>query len=263
VPDYGRYRYLKVEKEDGIAVLTMNRPEVLNAVHGPMHRELEEIFLEMARDQEVRAVVLTGAGRAFCAGGDARAMSSDDFRSPGVGVPLNIARRLILNLLEVEQPLIAAVNGAAAGLGATLALFCDIIIAAEDARIGDTHVRMGLVAGDGGVVIWPALVGVAKAKEMLLTGDFIDGREAERIGLINKAVPAEEVMPTAMALAHRLAQGPTRAICWTKFAINKRLRQEVNLALDTSTILESITVGSEDNLEAARAFLEKRPPRFK
>ena len=263
MPNCSRYQYLKVEIEDSVAVITMNRPEVLNAVHGPMHRELEEVFEEVARDREVRAVVLTGAGRAFCAGGDARTMSGDDFRPPGAGVPLDAARRLILNMLEVQQPLIAAVNGAAAGLGATLALFCDIIIAAEDARIGDTHVRMGLVAGDGGVVIWPALVGVAKAKEMLLSGDLIDGREAERIGLINKAVPTEEVMPTALALARRLAQGPQRAIRWTKFALNKRLRQEVNLAMDTSAILESITLGSEDNVEAARAFQEKRPPRFK
>lgn len=261
--DYNRYKYLKVEKEDAVAVITMDRPEVLNAVHGEMHRELEEVFLDVARDSEARAVVLTGAGRAFCAGGDARGMSGDDFRSPGAVVPLDAARRLVLNMLEVQQPLIAAVNGAAAGLGATLALFCDIIIAAEDARIGDTHVRMGLVAGDGGVVIWPALVGVAKAKEMLLTGDFIDGRKAEQIGLVNKAVPTEEVMPTAMALARRLAQGPARAIRWTKFAINKRLRQEVNLAMDTSAILESITLGSEDNLEAARAFMEKRSPQFK
>jgi len=265
MPDYSRYKYLKIEKDEGLLSLTLNRPEVLNAVNTEMHHELEDVLVDITRDDQVRAVLLTGAGRAFCAGGDARSMTSGEFRELATAtpsLPLGAARKLILNLLEVEQPIVAAVNGDAVGLGATLALFCDIVIAAENARFGDTHVKVGLVAGDGGAIIWPLLVGMAKAKEYLLTGDLIGAAEAERIGLVNKVVPLEELQPTAMAMAQRLASGPTKAIRWTKFAVNKRLREEVNLILDTSVALEAASMGSADHQEAARAFLEKRPPRF-
>src|SRR3990170_2899742 len=220
--DYGRYQFLKVEKDEGVATLTLNRPEILNAIHAPMHRELEEVFVDLAGDEEVAAIVMTGAGRAFSAGGDARAMAERTFTTPGPSLPLGHARRLIVNILEVEQPLIAAVNGAAIGLGATLALYCDIILCAEGARLGDPHVRMALVAGDGGVVIWPLLVGMAKAKECLMTGRLLEAQEAERIGLVNRVVPAEELLPEALGLARRLANGPRQAIQWTKFALNKR-----------------------------------------
>jgi enoyl-CoA hydratase len=165
-------------------------------------------------------------------------------------------------MLEVEQPLISAVNGDAVGLGATIALFCDIIIAAENARLGDTHVKVGLVAGDGGAVIWPLLIGVAKAKELLFTGDLIDAREAERIGLVNRVVPPGKAYEEALRLATRLAAGPTRAIRWTKLATNKRLKDEVNLVLDASLAVETLSMGTEDHKEAARAFVEKRPPRY-
>ncbi|MFQ5471661.1 MAG: enoyl-CoA hydratase-related protein, partial [Dehalococcoidia bacterium] len=177
--------------------------------------------------------------------------------------PFHMVRRLIVNLLEVEQPIVAAVNGDGAGLGATIPLFSDIIVMSETARLADTHVRMGLVAGDGGVVIWPWLVGMARAKEYLLTGEWIDGKEAERIGLVNYAVPQEDVMPRAMEIARKLARGAPMAIRWTKYSVNKILRDHVNLALDTSMFLEGATMGSEDLQEAARAFYEKRQPQFK
>ena len=260
--DYGCYRYIKVERENRIALLTLNRPEVLNAVNMELHVELEDIFVDVARDDEVNVVVLTGAGRAFCAGGDIKAMQ-EGLTDPRVRVPLTGARRLIHNMLEVEQPIIAALNGDAVGLGATMALFCDIIYAAENARIGDPHVLVGLVAGDGGAVIWPMLVGLPKAKELLLTGDLIGATEAERIGLVNRVVPLGELLPTAMALAQRLATGPSRAIRWTKLAINKRLQDEVNLILDTSLAVEGLSMVTEDHQEAVRAFIEKRAPRFK
>jgi enoyl-CoA hydratase len=260
--DYGRYRYILVNKDDGVATVTLNRPERLNAVDTEFHSELEDLFVDISNDDEIRAVVLTGAGRAFCAGGDAKSMDTGEFSQPSKRVPFFAARRLLLHLLEVEQPMVAAVNGDAAGLGATLALFCDIIIASETARIGDTHVKMGLVAGDGGVVIWPLLVGMARAKEFLLTGDFISGKEAERIGLVNRAVPPDEVMPAATAMARRLAEGAPLAIRWTKFSLNKLLRDQVNLSVDTSLFLEAATMETQDLREAAKAFLEKRPPRF-
>jgi enoyl-CoA hydratase len=257
--DYSRYHFIKVEKENRVATLTLNRPEALNAIMDEMHGELEDVFVDLARDDEANVIVVTGAGRAFCAGGDVKGMKMDPFAR----VAMAGARRLIHNMLDVEKPMIAALNGDAIGLGATIALFCDIIFAAENARIGDPHVRVGLVAGDGGAVIWPLLVGLAKAKEILLTGDLISATEAERIGLINRVVPIEELHSTAMALANRLASGPTWAIRWTKTALNKRLRDEVNLVFDLSISAERMTMATQDHREAVRAFSEKRAPQFK
>jgi enoyl-CoA hydratase len=261
MPDYSRYETLQIDVQDQIATVTLNRPERLNAVSPQMHRELEDLFAEIAYDDAVNAIVLTGAGRAFCAGGDVKGMDQR-VREGSARIPLRGAKRLIQNMLEVEQPLIGAINGDAVGLGATIALFCDIIIAAENARFGDTHIRVGLVAGDGGAVIWPLLVGVAKAKELLFTGDLIDAREAERIGLINRVVPAGKAYDEALALAKRLAAGPTRALRWTKLATNKRLKDEVNLVLDASLAVETLSFATEDHKEAARAFVDKRPPKF-
>lgn len=221
MPDYSRYQTLRVEKDArGIALVTLNRPEKRNAVSDQMHRELEDIFVDLAGDDEVRVIVLTGAGKAFCAGGDVEAMKTGEFRPRGPAVPFHQVRRLINNLLEVEQPIIAAVNGDGAGLGATLALFCDIIVMAETAR------------------------------------------EAARIGLVNYAVPADQVLPKAMEIAERLAEGAPLAIRWTKYAINRILRDHVNLALDSSMFLEAATMSSHDLEEASRAFFEKRKPMF-
>jgi len=261
MPEYSRYETLKIDVGDQVATVTLNRPERLNAVNDQMHRELEDLFGEISFDDAINAIVLTGAGRAFCAGGDIRGMDQRA-REGSRRIPLRSAKRLIQNMLEVEQPLISAVNGDAVGLGATIALFCDIIIAAENARLGDTHIKVGLVAGDGGAVIWPLLVGVAKAKELLFTGDLIEAREAERIGLVNRVVPAGKAYEEALALATRLAAGPTRAIRWTKLATNKRLKDEVNLVLDASLAVETLSMAMEDHQEAARAFVEKRPPHF-
>ena len=262
--DYGRYELIKVERDGRVAIFTLSRPESLNAINAQLHTELEDIFADVARDDDVNVVVLTGAGRAFCSGGDVKGMDARQSGDPvRARMPLRYAKRLIYNMIEVEQPIIAAVNGHAIGLGATLALFCDVIIASENAKFGDPHVKVGLVAGDGGSVIWPLLCGLARAKEYLMTGDLMSATEAERIGLINHVVPLNEVMPKAMELAHRLANGPTRAIRWTKLACNKRLRDEVNLVLDASLAIETLSMLTEDHKEAARAFTEKRAPEFK
>lgn len=265
--DYARYQTIIVEKANKVVTITLNRPERLNAVNDVLHKELETLFGEINDDDEIGAIILTGAGRAFCAGGDMKAVadqpepSGDSFRAP---VTFSRGpRRLIMNMLEIEAPIVVAMNGDAIGLGATLALFGDVIIASENARIGDTHVRMGLVAGDGGAVIWPLLVGVHRAKEYLMTGDLIPAPEAERIGLVNHVVPADDLMPEARALAERLANGPTWAIRWTKASVNKLLRERANLILDTSLAYEALTTGTEDMREAGRAFLEKRTPEFR
>ena len=260
-------RTLLVDKSDTILTITMNRPERLNAVDEVMHRELEDVFGAVGVDPEVSAVVLTGAGRGFCSGGDVRAMDERggaiSLQDRPLGAVSQGGRRILHNMLWVEQPMVCALNGVAAGLGATLALFCDIIYASDQARIGDTHVRAGLVAGDGGAVIWPLLIGMAKAKELLMTGDIIDAREAERIGLINKVVPHDELMERTVDLARRLASGPALAIRGTKHALNKKVWNDLNQALEMGLALEERSARHPDHHEAARAFVEKRTPNFK
>ncbi|MBI4288452.1 MAG: enoyl-CoA hydratase/isomerase family protein [Chloroflexi bacterium] len=260
--DYSRYTTIKVEKADRIAVLTLNRPKELNTINRTMHLELEDLFEDISNDPEVYVVVLTGTGRVFSAGGDLK----NQWQWVHEGAPyvdIQMARKLIHNILKVEQPIISALNGDTIGLAANIALLCDIVIAADNARLGDPHVHVGLVAGDSGCIIWPLLAGIPKAKELLLTGDLIGARDAERLGIVNHVVPREEVMPTAMALAKRLAYGPTRAIRWTKQMINKRLRDEVNLVLDASLGLEfAETIGRNDHKEAVSAFVQKRAPKW-
>ena len=169
---------------------------------------------------------------------------------------------LLLNLLRIPKPIVVALNGHAVGLGATLALFCDIVVASDETKIGDPHVKMGLVAGDGGCIIWPLLLGVNKAKELLMTGDLLSGNEAERLGLINHCVPQDQVMSKALEIAHNLANGPAKAIQWTKMSINRRLISHVNMILPTSTGFEYLSMHTKDHLEAASAFIEKREPKF-
>ncbi len=266
MPDY-KYETLLVEQDESVLTITLNRPEWLNAVDRTMHLELEEVFGEVAYDASVSAVVVTGSGRGFCSGGDVRSMDergqSNVLERRPMGVVSQSGRRILHNMMWVEQPIVCALNGVAAGLGATIALFCDIIYASDQARIGDTHVKAGLVAGDGGAVIWPLLIGVAKAKELLMTGDIVDAAEAERIGLVNKVVPHDRLMAEAKGLAKRLANGPAMAIRGTKHAINKKVWNDLNLALDMGLALEERSSRHPDHQEAARSFVEKRPPEYK
>src|SRR5438128_11811131 len=233
--DYSRYHSLSCERQDKVLIVSFNRPEALNAINAALHTELSHVFADIALDQETNVVVLTGKGRAFSAGGDIKWFQ--DLTPPQLDALFTEARKIIIDLLEVQQPIIAAVHGPATGLGATMALFSDVIFAADNARIGDPHVRVGVVAGDGGAVIWPWLVGAACAKEFLLTGDLLTAAEAERIGLINRVVPADQLMATALTFAEWLATGPTQAIRGTKVSVNKVLRESANLVLDTSFAL--------------------------
>jgi enoyl-CoA hydratase len=161
-------------------------------------------------------------------------------------------------MLELESPLIAAVNGVAVGLGATLALYCDVIFANPSARFADTHVTAGVVAGDGGAVIWPLLLGPVRAKHYLMTGDFISAEEAAAAGMINKVVEEGTVVDHAIIYAEMLASGPREALIWTKYAVNKLLKEQVHLNLDTAAALEMITFQSPERKEAVAAFREKR-----
>jgi enoyl-CoA hydratase len=263
--DYSRYECITVEKADKLATVTLNRPDSLNAVNPQMHRELEHIWLDLAEDSDVNAILLTGAGKAFCAGGDVKGMASRSGGSGerrGSGISPAGGRRVVERMLDVEQPIIGAINGDAVGLGATIALFCDVIVASEKARFGDPHVRVGIVAGDGGAIIWPALIGPARAKEFLMRGHLVNGADAAKMGLVNYAVPPEEVLAKAKDIAQELADGPTWAIRWSKLSVNKWLKDQVNLILDASLAYEMVTFTTEDHKEAARAFVEKRKPKY-
>jgi len=269
--DYSDYEFLKVEVAERVATVTINRPEALNAVHNALHHELEQVWLDVRADHNVNAILLTGAGRAFCAGGDIKGMAGGNpvsrtgKKGKGRGrgpIASSNARRLIENMLDVEQPIIGAINGDAVGLGASLALLCDITVVSEKARFADTHVKIGIVAGDGGAVIWPLLIGPHRAKEFLMRGTFINGAEAGRIGMVNHAVPAAQVMGKAREIAQELADGPTLAIRWTKLSVNKWLKQQANLILDASLAYEMATFNTKDQQEAIKAFVEKRKPNF-
>ena len=260
--DYSQYGGVLVARQDKILTITLNSPETLNAFTGPMHTSMSRIWDDVSDDPDVHVVVLTGAGRAFSAGENVIAMQKkiDDAAAWEAGMPE--ARRIVFRMLECDKPIIARVNGHAVGLGATIALLCDIIIAADHAKIGDPHVNAGLVAGDGGALIWPQLIGFARAKEYLFTGDLMTAAEAERIGLINHVVPADQLDEKVYELARRLAGGAMRSIRWTKQAINIPLRQLAHSMMDLSLSLETQSNLTKDHQEAVSAFAEKRRPNF-
>lgn len=257
---YKSLETIQVTKDNGVATVTLNRPDSRNAISPRMHTELSEIWPHISADPEIDAIILTGAGKAFSVGADVKGLDAGAYQYRGSMT--TEARLVVTTLLEVEQPIIAALNGDTIGLGATVALFCDITVASETARIADPHVRIGLVAGDGGAVIWPHLVGPNRAKEFLMRGSIINGADAARLGLVNYAVPADQVMKKANELARELADGPRWAIRWTKVSVNKMLKESVNLILDTSLAYEEVSMKLPDHQEATRAFVEKRKPVF-
>ncbi len=254
---------LRLDRLGHVLRVTIDHPDSeLNAVDERLHGDLTALFAGLRREDEARAVVLTGRGRAFSAGGDFRWFPA--LQDPGRMESLRRdAKSLIWDLLDVEIPIVAAVNGHAMGLGASIALLCDVIFMADTATIGDPHVRVGIVAGDGGVAIWPLAVGPARAKEYLLTGDPLTAAEAERIGLVNRVFPAADLDGAAMAFAGRLAAGAPLALRYTKLSVNKLIKDALNVAFDTSTALELVTLRSEDHQEALAAIREKRQPKFR
>jgi len=263
---YAHYTDLSVAVANRVATVTINRPEARNAINQRLIRELRTIWDDLADDPQVNAVLITGAGAFFSVGGDVKAMSErpggDVLEEGEVHDPM-ISRRIVNRMLELDKPIVAAINGDCIGLAATIALLCDIAVMSESARVGDTHVsRVGLVAGDGGTVIWPLLVGINKAKEFLMRGTLIRGPEAERIGLVNHCLPAEEVMDRAREIAQELADGPVWATRWTKLSINQIIKDRVNRLMEASMALEQVTFALADHKEATQAFKEKRKPRF-
>src|SRR5437667_2416365 len=218
--DYARFSRLLIDRpHPRVLRVVMNRPDKLNAIDGRMHSELTEIWRVIDADPSVSAVLLTGAGKAFSAGGDLDLL---DKMIADVDTRMRVwkeARDMVYNLINCSKPVVAAINGAAVGAGLALAILADISIAAASARLIDGHTKLGVAAGDHAAIIWPLLCGMAKAKYYLLTADFLDGREAERIGLVSLCVPGAEVLPKALDVATRLAQGSQLSIRWTKRAL--------------------------------------------
>jgi enoyl-CoA hydratase len=257
------FEHLRFERLPGYVLqVTIDRPgSGLNAVDDRLHHELARLMKVLRSEREARCVVLTGSGSAFSAGGDFDWFPS--LQEPGRLEELRQeGKDLIWDLLDVQIPIVAALNGHAMGLGASIALLCDVIFMAESARIGDPHVSVGLVAGDGGTVIWPLAVGPALAKQYLLTGDPLAAAEAHRIGLVNVVTGDDDCVQQAVAFATRLAAKPPLAVQYTKVAVNKLLKDAANTAFDVATALEIVTFGSDDHAEALAALSEKRAPDF-
>jgi enoyl-CoA hydratase len=256
------YEHLQFRRDGRVLTIVMNRPEVKNASNIRMHRELSRVFADAQQDAGCDIVVLTGAGDAFSSGGDIRAMVDKIADRTLWNDTVDEARALFYSILDLEKPLIARVNGAATGLGATLAVYADISIAADTAVIGDPHVKVGLVAGDGGALMWPLLVGFQKAKELLLLGDNISATEAARLGLVTHAVPAAELDARVGELVSRLLKLPPFALRGTKKAINHTLRQLAPSTFEYGVSLETQSQLTRDHAEAVQAFVEKRRPVF-
>jgi len=259
---------LLFDVQESVALLTLNRPEHKNAFTTSMLDAWSEALLRCRDDERIRALVLTGAGDAFCAGGDVGRMK--DNADAGVETPLdqkdyiwkNIARIPRL-LQEIDKPFIAAVNGVAAGAGMDMALMADIIFAARSARMGETYIRVGLIPGDGGAWLLPRIVGMSKALELLWTGDMIDAEEALRIGLVNRLFEDERLLDETLAFASRLARGPSVAIRMTKRLCRQGLQTGLIEHLDLATSHQPVLKGTADHKEAVAAFKEKRKPEFR
>ena len=260
--NYDAYQAIEASRDGRILTLTMSRPGTLNAVDAVLHEELSRIFLDVDADDETDVVILTGAGDAFCAGGDLQWLNDMHGDPAAFARTVWEGKRLVNSLLDLQKPIIARLPGHAIGLGCTIALYCDIIYASERARIGDPHVAVGLVAGDGGAVIWPQLIGYARAKEFLMTGDLLSAADAAAIGLINHAVPADRLDAAVDAMAKRLAGGAINAIKWTKASVNAGLKQAANAVLDTAFNFEAMSQMTEDHRIATEAFLNKKDPKF-
>ena len=259
---FDKYASLRIEhRQHGVLLITLSNPGKLNATNAGMHAELSTIFADIHASPEVGAVVVTGEGKAFSAGGDL------DWIAEQVGDyerTINVMREagdIVRTMIECDTPVISAINGVAVGAGLAVALMADISIIDQDAKLTDGHLRLGVAAGDHAAAIWPLLCGMAKAKYYLLTSDFIDGREAERIGLVSKALPADQVLPEALAIAERLALGPRQATLLTKRALNHWLRQALP-GFEASLAYEMLNFLGPDAAEGLAALRERRPANF-
>ncbi|MCI4592019.1 enoyl-CoA hydratase-related protein [Sphingobium sp. BYY-5] len=256
------FQAILLERRGRLLVVTLNRPEALNAVNLTLHDELPEALIFAGIDPDSDVILLTGAGRAFSAGGDIAHMEHNAAHPHLFDHEARQAKRIVTALLDIEKPMVCRMNGHAIGLGASIALLCDVIFAAEGAKIGDPHVGIGLVAGDGGAVIWAQRIGLAKAKEYLLTGELLDARRAAGIGLINHCVAAADLDSEVDSFCTKLLAGAPQAIRWTKLLTNMELKRIAGAVMEAGIAYETLSVRSADHREGIAALKEKRPPRF-
>jgi len=251
---------IQLDQRDGVLLVTLNRPDVLNAINDLMLRELSDALRQAARDAAVRCVVLTGSGRGFCSGQDLRDRAGPG--TPSFRESLGNRYNPVILQMRMEKPVLAAVNGVAAGAGCSLALAADLRIASDRASFIEVFARVGLVPDSGSTYFLPRLVGLGKALELAYTADAVDAAEALRIGLVNRVVPHDVLVPEVMTLAKRLATGPTRGYGLAKRAINYGLHATLEQALDYEAAVQEIAGRSADHREGVAAFLAKRPPSF-
>lgn len=253
------------EQSEGIATITLNRPDRLNAITFEVYRELTDFFAALRDDKDVRVVVITGAGRAFCSGGDVRdiigALQGRD--AEGLLDFTRLTCELIHNMRALPKPIIASLNGTTAGAGACIALASDIRIAAEEAKIAFIFVKVGLAGTDmGATYLLPRVVGLTKATELLMTGDFVSAAEAERIGLYNRVVPRDQLETATREFAEKLAHGPALGLAKTKEMLNREMHMGFESALEAEAVAQALCMQTPDFREAHAAFLEKRPAKF-
>lgn len=253
---------IAMAREGRLLRITLNRPDAMNAVNLQLHDDLVEALWFAQGDPESDVIVLTGAGRAFSAGGDLDHIEHNARNPHLFDHEARIAKRIVATLLDIDKPVICRMNGHAVGLGATLVLLCDVIFAAKGAKIGDPHVGLGLVAGDGGAVIWAQRIGLTRAKEYLLTGELLTTEKAAEIGLVNHCVPAEDLDARVDAFCEKMLSGAMAAIRATKVLTNLELKRLATALMDAGIAYESVSVRSADHLEGIAALREKRPPRF-
>ncbi len=258
------YQHVLVQQDGAVVTLTMNRPEKLNAFNDQMLEELTQAAQEAAQDESIRCVVWNGAGRAFGAGQDLSAFADRDESQGPIKVSGHLQKyhHLVQVFRSMPKPVIAALHGAATGISLNIALSCDMRIAADNVRISEAFARIGLVPDGGGAYFLTRLIGLGKALEMALLTEEINGPEAERLGLVNKCVPASEFEATVQALAQRLAQGPTKAYTLTKQLFYTSLDSDLETTLKLEGELQDIAIASEDHRENVKAFLQKRAPKY-
>ncbi len=260
---YAKYDKLLFDKPaDRVLRVTFNRPETFNSVDAETHAQMTDLWIDIGRDPDVNAVIVTGAGRAFSAGGDFSLLEGMAGNFDVVMRTWREAKDLVYNIINCNKPIVSAINGPAAGAGLVVALLADISIAAKRAKIVDGHPRLGVAAGDAAAIIWPLLCGMAKAKYYLLTGKAVSGEEAERIGLVSMCVDDDELQSIALETATSLAKGAQSAIRWTKYSLNNWLRQ-AGPTFDTSTALEMLGFMGDDIKEGVASLREKREASFR
>jgi enoyl-CoA hydratase len=260
--DLPLFQTIALERRGRLLVLTFNRPDALNAFNLALHDELVEAIGFVSNDTGSDVILITGSGRSFSAGGDFDHMENNARKPELFDHEARQAKRIVFGLLDIEKPVICRMNGHAVGLGATIALLCDVIFAADTAKIGDPHVGIGLVAGDGGAIVWAARIGMTRAKEYLLSGELLTAQKAADIGLINHSLPADLLDAAVDGFCDKLLSGATLAIRYTKLLTNLELKRIATAVMDAGIAYESLAVRSADHREGIAALREKRKPVF-